>query len=209
MQFVVEFIEKNPVVSLIALLAVLVCLVIVLALLVNKLTSSRRFSAAVDEILTTIVKEVKKRVVKYRVNGDKPEQKAQVFDKMEPQYELTEDKPYDLKRLPEDLDVDEFVQSFADMALEAMLKKFSTDLNAYGELSAADGQIAAADNGVQYVNDDSLHQASVAVNELSAYKQSGRASLEEEKKKNAELIAKLQAEITALKAKKEEKKEEK
>lgn len=209
MQFVVEFIEKNPVVSLIALLAVLVCLVIVLALLVNKLTSSRRFSAAVDEILTTIVKEVKKRVVKYRVNGDKPEQKPQVFDKMEPQYELTEDKPYDLKRLPEDLDVDEFVQSFADMALEAMLKKFSTDLNAYGELSAADGQIAAADNGVQYVNDDSLHQASVAVNELSAYKQSGRASLEEEKKKNAELIAKLQAEITALKAKKEEKKEEK
>lgn len=209
MQFVIEFIEKNPVVSLIALLAVLVCLVIVLALLVNKLTSSRRFSAAVDEILTTIVKEVKKRVVKYRVNGDKPEQKPQVFDKMEPQYELTEDKPYDLKRLPEDLDVDEFVQSFADMALEAMLKKFSTDLNAYGELSAADGQIAAADDGVQYVNDDSLHQASVAVNELSAYKQSGRASLEEEKKKNAELIAKLQAEITALKAKKEEKKEEK
>lgn len=209
MQFVIEFIEKNPVVSLIALLAVLVCLVIVLALLVNKLTSSRRFSAAVDEILTTIVKEVKKRVVKYRVNGDKPEQKPQVFDKMEPQYELTEDKPYDLKRLPEDLDVDEFVQSFADMALEAMLKKFSTDLNAYGELSAADGQIAAADDGVQYVNDDSLHQASVAVNELSAYKQSGRGSLDEEKKKNAELIAKLQAEITALKEKKEEKKEEK
>lgn len=209
MQFVIEFIEKNPVVSLIALLAVLVCLVIVLALLVNKLTSSRRFSAAVDEILTTIVKEVKKRVVKYRVNGDKPEQKPQVFEKMEPQYELTEDKPYDLKRLPEDLDVDEFVQSFADMALEAMLKKFSTDLNAYGELSAADGQIAAADDGVQYVNDDSLHQASVAVNELSAYKQSGRASLAEEQKKNAELIAKLQAEITALKAKKEENKEEK
>lgn len=209
MQFVVEFIEKNPVVSLIALLAVLVCLVIVLALLINKLTSSRRFSAAVDEILTTIVKEVKKRVVKYRVNGDKPEQKPQVFDKMEPQYELTEDKPYDLKRLPEDLDVDEFVQSFADMALEAMLKKFSTDLDANGELAAADGQIAAAADGVQYVNDDMLHQASVAVNELSAYKQSGRGSLEEEQKKNAEVIAKLQAEITALKAKKEENKEEK
>lgn len=209
MQFVVEFIEKNPVISLIALLAVLVCLVIVLALLINKLTSSRRFSVAVDEILTTIVKEVKKRVVKYRVNGDKPEQKAQVFDKMEPQYELTEDKPYDLKRLPEDLDVDEFVQSFADMALEAMLKKFSTDLNANGELAAADGQIEAAADGVQFVNDDKLHQASVAVNELSAYKQSGRASLAEEQKKNAELIAKLQAEISALKEKKEEKKEEK
>ena len=47
------------------------------------------------------------------------------------------------------------------------------------------------------------------MNELSAYKQSGRASLAEEQKKNAELIAKLQAEIAALKEKKEEKKEEK
>lgn len=199
MSVVVEFIRQNPAYVLVILDLVLVLLIG----LVMKAVSSKKVRTELEEIQLKLIEGVKD--MKFRTLQSDSEQKATEFTPYEKQYKLKDGAPYDLIQLPDDLDVQELIQSSVDECMQALLDKFAFDFSV--PAAPEEGTLSGApiDNEL----DDNLHKASIAVNALSDFQQKSRASLEEAQKANAAKIAELQKQLEAAQAALKEVKDEK